>query len=389
MCRRVIRVVQVCSGYSPGNGGTTTSVLQFQQALGGSVVAFQRAGETTPAAASNVVEVACRSGFLGHAYSWAAGRSLFRAKDALKDADLVVCHMLYQYHIQWGARTARMNGVPYWVVPHGSLDPYVMSYRSLRKRLWLTGVGREILHRAERVIFATQRERTKAETTVGSLSNASVLRWPVDLAGVANRAERRARTRAALGIGPSQRALVYMGRLHSMKRPLETMTAVGKLVDHDVCLVVVGPDGDLTRTECEAMCQANGWRNVHVVGSAYGADRDDYYMAADGFISLSWRENFGHSVAEALAFGLPVILGPGIDLARDLGATPCGWMLSDVAEQSVSRAVTEFASASPESLALKGEMGRAWAQQELAPSRFAVTVNAMAEHDVLRTSVGA
>jgi hypothetical protein len=90
---------------------------------------------------------------------------------------------------------------------------------------------------------------------------------------IADRESRHADTRAALHVGPSQQVLVHMDLPHSVKRPLEPTTAVGERTGQQVSLVVVGPDGDLVRTACEALRRVNGWHNVQDAGRVVGAIR--------------------------------------------------------------------------------------------------------------------
>lgn len=373
------RAIQICQEFRLSSGGTTVSVRQFQAALDGPIVAFGGEGGHEDGAAVTIIPPATDK--RGQLYGWAPATKLRAANALIAQADLVVIHMLYQYHAHWAANRARAIGVPYWVIPHGSLDPYVLSYRSSRKRLWLSALGNRIIRHAARVIFATERERDKAERTVGRLTNASVVRWPVAPAECTDTVDCRARARAELGLSMSDRVLLYLGRLHSMKRVVETIRAVARFSKERVILVVVGPDGDVTRAQCQAMCAQNRWDNIILAGAAYGAKRDEYYNAADGYILLSWRENFGHSVAEALARSLPVILGPGVDLAGDLRGVACGWLLSDVNEATVTRAISEFADASRETLGAMGAQGRAWSSRELTQDRFKREIRAMAIDD--------
>ncbi|HXF22897.1 MAG TPA: glycosyltransferase family 4 protein [Gemmatimonadaceae bacterium] len=377
-----LHVVHVCRRFSGSSGGTTTSVRQFQSALGGQIVAFQDAADDF--GNPNVVSVRCDPGWLGQTYGWADHRALASARCVLDRADLVVCHMLLQYHAQWAAKHARELGIPYWIVPHGTLDPYVFSYRAMRKRWWMKLVGERLVHESARVLFATRRESAKAESVVGRLHNTSTLPWPVQSIPLADKAERRAAIRRTLGIPESERVLLYVGRLQRMKRLIETVKAVGSAPDHGVSLIVVGPDGDLKRSEIEEFCQASGWSNIRFTGPIYGNELFDFYKAADGFISLSMKENFGHSVAEALAAGLPIILSPSIDLVPEITDVRCGWTLASTSEETVAKAIHDFWIASPELLAELGARGRHWVRTVLSPAAFEEHLRRLAFSDVSR-----
>ena len=97
-----------------------------------------------------------------------------QAAELARNYDVIVCHMLFRYHNDWATRL----GIPYFVVPHGSLDPYVFSYRRLQKELWMLACGTRFF-RAEGVIFATQRESQKVFRGIGS-DKAHVINWPVE-----------------------------------------------------------------------------------------------------------------------------------------------------------------------------------------------------------------
>jgi glycosyltransferase involved in cell wall biosynthesis len=112
-----------------------------------------------------------------------------------------------------------------------------------------------------------------------------------------------------------------------------------------------------------------------------GADLVAAHLAGDGFISLSFQENFGYAAAEAVAYGLPVILSPGHDLAHEMpaldGRFACGWLLGDNAQATAVAAIREWAGASDGALAAAGGVGRSWAAETLPFERFRDTLTAM------------
>jgi glycosyltransferase involved in cell wall biosynthesis len=118
------------------------------------------------------------------------------------------------------------------------------------------------------------------------------------------------------------------------------------------------------------------------MGAAYGSARHDYIDAADVYVSLSRRENFNFTAAEALASRLPVMLSPGNDLSADLQATDCGWFLP-----SLDQAADAFwlaASSAPEDRRSKGARGRMWAEAHLRFDTFQSRVRAFAAQVVHR-----
>jgi len=116
-----------------------------------------------------------------------------------------------------------------------------------------------------------------------------------------------------------------------------------------------------------------------MLGPLQGENLEAAYLGSDGYVSLSYRENFSYSMADALAYGLPVIVSPGHYLAHDLPRSSrdgfrCGWLLDDDRPSSAVHAVEQFATASTAVLDDMGGHGRAWAIENLSWATFAATV---------------
>ena len=167
-----------------------------------------------------------------------------------------------------------------------------------------------------------------------------------------------------------------------MKRPLATVAAFCAAAADNCHLALVGMDGDVTAAQVEASIPAACRERVHVVGPLSGDDLSTAYLAADGFISLSFRENFGYAAAEAIARGLPVILSPGHDLAHELpqcgGQLACGWLLPDDDRRSAVEAIETFCRMPAAKGDKLGAAGAAWARDTLSFERFRDSLRSLA-----------
>jgi glycosyltransferase involved in cell wall biosynthesis len=373
-------ITQVCLEYLPRTGGTTTSIDNFRRVLGSDVMSFTslarsnglRNGEKT-------THIPVWSAWPASAYAVPRMKQLRTVDHLLRESNLIISHMLYRYHIQWASSIARRMRIPYWVVPHGSLDPYVFTYRAWQKKVWMSIFGRRILREASRVIFATEREKHKAAAWL-DCNNACVMHWPINAVDTSNREQVRNCIRAEFNIAMNDRVLLYLGRIHPSKRLLETLEAFGHCRQNNLHLLIVGPDSEaLSRYECADFCMRTGIANVHFVGPVYGDERYKYFMAADGFISLSNKENFGYSVGEALVCGLPVILSPGIDLAPELLDLECGWVLASAEVVEATSAIEQFAKKASAEILDMGERGYRWARKELSFDSFSARVLTLVE----------
>lgn len=377
-----LRVIQVGLDCVPQMGGTVTAIRDFHEAMEGEVVSLTSPDKMPWSVNDHVLHVPTHRGVAGRYYSWSAAGSRRHAEQLLHAADLIVIHGLFRYHAQWAWSVARDARIPYWVVPHGTLDSFVFTYRGWQKKSWMAVFGRSILRNAAHLIFATARERVKSAPNMGS-SDATVVHWPVKCPTISDREAVRARARSHLGISQDARVLMFLGRLHPIKRVLETIKILHRCRDCELHLVVVGPDSyELTGADCQRYVERLGVRGVHFPGAAYGAAKEEFFQAADAFINLSLRENFGYTVAEALAHGLPVLLSPGNDLIPELEPLRCGWFLQSLNVEEAVATVQEFARTPLEELRAMGERGRDWVRRVLSRERFARRLTVLAQETV-------
>lgn len=378
------RAAQVCIEYTPESGGTTTAVRLFARALGESIVSFTSSEglRNTQKDTAGVVHVPVHPGVWGHRYGWSGSRQKEIADRLVCCSDLVISHTLYRYHVQWAANIARNIGMPHWIIPHGTLSPYTFSYRAWQKKLWLALVGRRLLREADCVLFATEYEKKQALAYVNGIDS-RVIHWPVEFVDIADRQDRRAAVRAQHQIPLDARVVLYLGRLHPIKRIIETVDAFGRCVYPHLHLIVAGPDSPmLDREQCARYCAEHNIDRVTFTGPLSDRKKWGYFAAADAFITISHAENFCFTAAEALACGLPVILSSTVGLASETRSLECGWTLDSVDSTSIATALREVATAPLDRLLEMGRRGQIWSRSELSFDRFSRQVAELALESV-------
>jgi len=381
-----VKAVNVCLTHDPALAGLYRAVNDFAAALDAPIVSFddgRRDRSALPAAEPCLVlRVPAGAGRLTrdcHVVSRFAAR---QAEAAILDAGLLVVHSLFRGHAPWAAALAGRRGLRLWAVPHGCLDPWGLAQRRWAKRAWLAAWGTRYLAAADQVIFATRREAEKARRWIPE-GRGTVIHWPVEMPVDTDRDIHRQRFRDRLALRDSHRLLLTVGRLHSMKRPLDTVAAFCAAAADDCHLALVGMDGDITAAQVQTAIPHAFRHRVHVVGPLAGAELAAAYRAADGFISLSFRENFGYAAAEAVAHGLPVILSPGHDLAHELPRggenLACGWLLPDDSRTAAEEAIEGFCRLSAAEADTMRMAGTAWARDNLSFERFRDALRSLAD----------
>jgi len=364
-----------------GSGGPTKTITAFKNAMEAELFSFCDANELREnrlaiPRAQPVVPVPLP---ILKQLQYSTRRATAAAEVSFAESSIVSCHSFYRYHAIWVNKMSRKYGVPYWFVPHGILDPWVMQYGKVAKKLFWQCGGRGFLDKASTVIFSTTSERDKALSQF-DLPGSEIIPWPVELVDYSDRDKRRARIREALGIPDEAKVLIYFGRLHSMKKPLETIRAVASGGNKNLHLLIVGNEQDVSLKDCYNLAVEQGISGrVHLVGPVYGEQKYEYLLAADAYISLSHRENFNHTAAESLSAGLPLILSRGNDLQVDLVSEECSWGLFDDAPKTASDAVEEFNNRSTEELREMGVRGRDWVGRNLQFSKFAERIENVAQ----------
>lgn len=363
----------ICLDYRQELGGLTRGIRDLADAVGGRVISLDtgRAIEPAdgpPAPHAGLVRIGVWSWGIRSPLGRLPARVERRLDAEIAKAPLVILHSLYRAHLPAVVRLCRRHRVPYWIVTHGMLDPWVMARRRLAKSLWMTAHGRPCLAGAAAVVFSTAAERDKAKPAYHG-GNSVVIPWPVDLPDLSGRAEARAMLRTTLGVDESCRVLLWMGRYDTLKRPLEVVEAFAAGASQGWVLVMAGLPGDLSRERVAAAARRAAGR-IHVREAAQGDEKAALLLGADAFISLSWRENFGYAMAEGMAFGLPVLLAPDHDLLAGGAAARFGYVCSDHSATAAAAAVRRLCTASASETAGAGARAREWVASNLARKRF-------------------
>jgi glycosyltransferase involved in cell wall biosynthesis len=298
-----------------------------------------------------------------------------RMKKRVEKSDCVVMHGVYSLANILLIRHAREFGVPVIIAPEGGLDPWVFSYRSWRKKIWFR-LFRDELINASALIFATDQEKRKAKPLVDSQTSV-VINWPVNHQATYDKRHAELKLRTRFQIPHDAKVLLYCGRIHPMKRPLETARAFLAAQPSKWVLLFVGPfSSEISKSDLTAACGASSGKCV-IAGPQFGQGLTDCYQGASAFVSLSHRENFGYTVAEAASYGLPVLVSHGVDLSPDVMRHGAGVVCAESSPEAFGHAISNFCNLPDETLREMGDRGRQWVLEDLSPIKFAAKLEAV------------
>jgi glycosyltransferase involved in cell wall biosynthesis len=304
-----MNILQFTLPHHPSVGGIYNSHKIFKESLGSQIVEISPSHLWNKTRGDYQIKIS-GIGFLGKV---GIPLNLFETLSTLQNLkiDLVSIHSLFHIHSIIGYWFAKKNGIPYVFVPHGTLDPYVFSYTRKQKKLWMNFIGKKLINNSCAVICATSREAEKADVYLRK-ANVEICPWGIDTPELLERLTWRQEIRHKLNIPLNEKILLFLGRINSMKRPLETAIAFQNLKPKGWKLVIVGyPEDMKIMKKIENICDEQ-W--VHYHPPVDSQDKWKFFASADAFVNLSHRENFGYSVVEAAMVGLPILISDGVDI---------------------------------------------------------------------------
>src|SRR6185503_11018246 len=197
----------------------------------------------------------------------------------IRQFDLVHVHAVFNHSSVAAARACRRAGVPYVIRPLGTLDPWSMSQKSLRKRLFWQVVGKGMLQGAAAVHYTSEAEKLSTERLTG-LNHGSVVPLGIE--------KTSATTRENLAQHPY---VLVLSRLHP-KKGLDVLIDVflaGEFSDWRLVIAGDGPPEYVSKLKSKAsQCERiifTGWVN--------GEQKDALLGCASLLALPSHQENFG------------------------------------------------------------------------------------------------
>ncbi|WP_373457954.1 glycosyltransferase [Sinomonas atrocyanea] len=255
----------------------------------------------------------------------------------IADADVVVVH---QYFLWWIAPIVLLSTIlrtPVVVTPHGSLTSHQQKFSVIKKRIFESVLGWWVRSNLAGWVTGSQIEKDdlvqlypEKPVAVGGVGTALPEEhvpeegWNTPL-----------RLLALSRIAPKKRHDLMIGALRRL---------IDYGVDAELDIVGTGPSGlvDELRSHVFELGLSD---RVHFRGQKAGPGKASSFRAADIYLLPSDDENFGISLAEALAYGVPAVVSSGVASSKFMDSR-AGRVLTAPTPDSIARAVIGMVSGS-------------------------------------------
>jgi glycosyltransferase involved in cell wall biosynthesis len=274
-----------------------------------------------------------------------------RARD--HDFELFHSHSLWMMPNIYPGRAARRYSVPYVVSPRGTLSPWAFRSGSVVKKLFWPLVQRPALN-AVTCFHATADSEYCDLRAMGFRQPVAVIQNGIDIPYLQERAR------------SSRRTLLFLGRIHPVKG-VDVLLLAWEAVQvrfPEWNLRIVGPDNGGYLLQMRELADKLRLSRVSFDGPLVGSDKWIAYRDAQLYVLPTHSENFGLSVAEALASGTPAIVSRGAPWGG-LDGKRAGWWI-EVGVDPLVACLTTALSLSETQLDTMGANGRSWMAEDFS-----------------------
>ncbi len=290
---------------------------------------------------------------------YALGRSpemLNGLRRACADAEILHNNGLWMFpnvYSGWAVRGTKCKLV---MAPRGSLAVWSLMRSYWVKKAFGFLFQNAVLRRTD-MWHATSAKEYEEIRAQGYQQPVAIVPIGMDLPEVEPRKARKARN------GEEERRVVFFGRLHKVKGVDRLLLAWEEVAQDGWELVIAGPDCGMLE-ELKSIVAERKLPRVSFVGEINGPAKYEFLADADIYVLPSDTENFGITVAEALASGTPVIASQGTPW-EGLEREKCGrWV--PIGVEPLAAALKEMMAMNDAERAAMGARGREWIRRDFA-----------------------
>jgi glycosyltransferase involved in cell wall biosynthesis len=274
-------------------------------------------------------------GWQDYKWSFALGKWLFQH---IKDYDLVHINAVFSLTNLPAYWACQFHQVPYIVTPRGMLEPWALSYKARKKRIYFNLLEHPALQKASaiQVLATNEAERIQPlqlDSPLVTVPN-GIHRYHFDPPASAELFQQQ------FSHLRDKKLVLFLGRIDP-KKGLDLLAPAFAQVHqqfHESHLVVAGPDNVGYLPTAQKLCQDAGCQDaVTFTGMLTGDLKYAALTAASVYVAPSYSEGFSMSVLEGMASGLPCVITTGCNFPEAKAANAAH--VVDVDTEAIAQAL--------------------------------------------------
>jgi glycosyltransferase involved in cell wall biosynthesis len=247
---------------------------------------------------------------------------LFGFRKKLKQYQLIHIHGVFNAFSSIGMQMASAAGIPFILTPHGMLDKWCLKKSYVAKIIHKYIFEKRLLKKAHTIHF----------TTVGEQLNSI---YPPEVKSdiipyLLNLNSPNGHDRDYIYGNNKTIRMVFFGRINHKKGLLQLIHAISELTDLEkqyLSFDIYGNDEDNHLQKILAAIEKYSLEKVIVYkGFLEPENRLLTLKNYDLMVLLSYQENFGITVLEALEAGIPVFISDKVNVSDWIEKYDCGWV---------------------------------------------------------------
>lgn len=299
-----------------------------------------------------------------------SGKGKSEMRGLMAGCDVAHLHSFWIPAVAQAASIAHAQGVPVVVSSHGMLDDWSMQQSTMKKKIWLSTIGRKFFRSVSRFHTTAEEEKRQVSQWIPESVPIDISPYVIDIEPFREMPD-PGLARSQFDLGEGVPHVLFLSRLHYKKCPDVLIRAFGLLRDRGVNarLLLAGPGDEEYVKSLHALAdELRLGESCRFVGLVKGEAKLSLYACCDLFALPTSQENFGLVYTEAMACGTPALCTKGTDIWKEL----VGSGGAEVAERSPEA----FADAIEALLADRARLdemagkGRAWVMSHFEPDRI-------------------
>ena len=250
------------------------------------------------------------------------------------DYDILIINGVWQFHSLAVWLASKKNKTPYFVFPHGMLDPYFNKkgfFHLLKKKIYWNLIESKVLNESESVLFTSKIEKKLADKNFKSHNDKGmVLGYGVE--GIPKDYNNNKDSFLKKNKLKKHTYILYIGRFHKKKGIDLLIKSYAKIVklNQTFKLVLTGPQNEYLKKDLFNLIKENDLNDkVIITGPLYENFKWQLIKNCSVLCLTSHQENFGLVIAEALSCSKPVLITNQVNIHHKINYYKAGFVCED------------------------------------------------------------